>query len=57
VPNSNPQAYTCGPPAGGCSDEFEPCMTAADCCTGDAEAASAHRPDWPHRPSVISTPG
>jgi WD40-like Beta Propeller Repeat len=31
---SDPQAYTCGPPSsGGCSHEFEPCKTSADCCT------------------------
>ena len=34
VPDSNPPAYTCGPAVGGCSKEFEPCKTAADCCTG-----------------------
>ncbi|MFO0759080.1 MAG: hypothetical protein U0359_21490 [Byssovorax sp.] len=31
-PMGDPPVYTCGPPAGGCSDEFEPCVTAADCC-------------------------
>jgi hypothetical protein len=34
VPNTDPQAYTCGPPSGGCSMEFEPCKTDADCCMG-----------------------
>lgn len=34
VNNSNPQAYTCGPPTtGACSKEFEPCQAASDCCT------------------------
>jgi hypothetical protein len=36
VTNGNPQASTCGPPAGGCSKEFEPCKAADDCCTGGA---------------------
>jgi hypothetical protein len=30
--SDNPPVFTCGPPQGGCSDEFEPCNTAADCC-------------------------
>jgi hypothetical protein len=31
-PAGDPPVFTCGPPQGGCSDEFEPCVTAADCC-------------------------
>ena len=36
VTPSDPQAYVCGPPTGTCSHEFEPCVTTADCCTGEA---------------------
>jgi hypothetical protein len=36
VANSDPQAYTCGPPTQGCSHEFEPCKTDGDCCTGES---------------------
>lgn len=31
-PTNNPKVFTCGPPMGGCSQEFENCMVSADCC-------------------------
>ena len=31
-PTGDPPAFVCGPPDGSCSDEFEGCTTAADCC-------------------------
>jgi hypothetical protein len=29
---NDPSKFSCAPPSGGCSDEFENCMSAADCC-------------------------
>jgi len=31
-PTPNPSEFTCGPPSGGCAQEFDNCMTDADCC-------------------------
>ena len=35
-PSGDPPVFTCGPPQGGCSDEFEPCVSNADCCEAAA---------------------
>jgi hypothetical protein len=31
-PTGDPPEFRCGPPDGECSDEFEACMSSADCC-------------------------
>lgn len=31
-PQGNPPSFICAPPQGGCSQEFDNCKTAADCC-------------------------
>lgn len=32
TPQGNPPSFICAPPQGGCSQEFDNCKTAADCC-------------------------
>ena len=32
TPQGNPPTFICAPPQGGCSQEFDNCKTAADCC-------------------------
>jgi hypothetical protein len=34
---NDPSVFVCGPPSGECSDEFESCVTAADCCDPELE--------------------
>ena len=36
-PIGDPPVFQCGPPDGTCSDEFESCVTAADCCDPELE--------------------